>query len=385
MRFLVLSVTSGEGHHAMGKAVCEYLTNEGHETKLIDYLKPNAKFRAYLAHDWYFWTLKHFPGFSRKAYENIQDRDITKVPGKLNAFQYMTGSKKANRYIQDQIAEFKPDMIYCTHVYTAKVMSEFKKEGLYKDIPVFFTVSDYTIHAYTELATGIDYLLTPNDDLNDKLIEMGFKEEQFLPFGITVNHKFSSHKQSKEDTRVSLGLEKDYPTFMIMNGGVGFGETLELVKEISQIKDKFQLIVVNGRNKKMKEEIDEFIATGECCKILNLGFATNVSELMDASDVLIGKIGGVAIAEAFNKGLPIVVSGDAPFQEYDNVVYLGARNAIVHAGNKEKTRETLQEFISKPETLEKMKENVRKIAKPNATKDFVEFMYKLHEGNKVKN
>lgn len=383
MRFLVLSVTSGEGHNAMGKAVMECLKEKGHETMMIDYLRTTAKIRGKLAHEFYFWGLNNFGPTVHKTYDKIMARDVTKRPGKLNTFMFMTGSKKANDNVEKTIKEFKPDMIYCTHVYTAKVMSDFKKEGKYLDIPTFFTVSDYTLHAYTELANGVDYLLTPNNDFNDRLIYMGYKNEQFLPFGITVNTKFSKHALPKDKAREALGLHPDYPTFMIMSGGVGFGDNLSLIQEISKIEsDKFQIIMVNGRNIKMKESIDEFIKTGNCCKCLNLGFATNVSELMDASDVLIGKIGGVAIAEAFNKGLPIIVSGDAPFQEADNVIYLGERGAIINAGCKEKTKEALEDLIAHPEKLTQMQEIVSKIAKPNATSDFVEFMEKLYNSKK---
>ena len=326
MRFLVLSNTAGNGHNAMGNAVIEYLKKDGHETKIVDYLKP-TKIRSKISHEWYFWFLSHFPKLSAKIYNNLLDRDITKDSN--FALKYMTNSKKANQQIIDVINEFQPDVIYCTHIYTAYKISEMKKAGELKKVLTFFIVSDYELIPCMEYTTHIDYIITPTTDVHDKLYKMGFKEEQLLPIGITVNNKFSTHLDTKENTRLSLGLKENLPTFLIMNGGIGFGNTLKLLEEINEIEDKnFQLIIVNGENKKMKDKIDLFLSKNPDLNCLNLGYSTNVDVLMDASDLLIGKIGGVAIAEAFNKELPILVSGNAPFQEWSNVLYLQEKNAI---------------------------------------------------------
>lgn len=383
MRFLVLSVTAGNGHNAMGNAVIDCLKKDGHKTKLVDYLRPSTKVRAKVAHEWYFWTLKTFPHTIDKIYENLLKRDTTKK-SKVNPLTYMTSSKKANRNLEKEITQFNPDFIYCTHLYTAYLISEMKKEGKLKNVRTFFIVSDYELIPYIEYATSIDYILTPTTDLHEKLVNFGFNADKLLPFGITVNTKFSAHKNTKENTRLSLGLNPNTPTFLIMNGGVGFGNTLKLVKEFSKIEDKdFQLIIVNGKNKKMQSKINEYLLEHPNLKCLNLGFASNVDVLMDASDLLIGKIGGVAVAEAFNKELPILVAGNAPFQEWSNVLYLGQKNAILYAKNEEETKELLHDLLLNPEKLEVMKENVKKIAKPNATKDFASFMNSLleKEGN----
>ena len=381
MRFLVLSNTAGNGHHAMGNAVIEQIKEDGHETKIVDYLKP-TKIRSKISHEWYFWFLAHFPKLSARIYDNLLNRDITKE--KNFTLNFMTSSKKANQQIIDVINEFQPDVIYCTHIYTAYIISEMKKKGELKKVLTFFIVSDYELIPCMEFTTHIDYILTPTVDLHEKLLKMGFKEEQLLLNGITVNSKFSIHLDTKENTKISLGLDKDLPTFLIMNGGIGFGNTLELLKEINKIENKnFQLIVVNGENVKMKDKIDSYLLENPNLKCLNLGYSTNVDVLMDACDLLIGKIGGVAIAEAFNKGLPILVSGNAPFQEWSNVLYLGERNAILYAKNNKETKDHIESLVSNPDKINELKENVKRMAMPNATKDFVNFIYSYleKEGN----
>ena len=95
-----------------------------------------------------------------------------------------------------------------------------------------------------------------------------------------------------------------------------FGDNLSLIQNIllSKNRERFQIVLVNGRNEKMKESVDEYIAQENITNIKNIGFAKNVDVIMSASDMLIGKIGGVAIAEAFNKKLPILAAKRQPWQ-----------------------------------------------------------------------
>ena len=376
MKVLVLSVTAGEGHNAMGRAVVNYLKETGHEGKMIDYFKGIDKTRSKFANEIYFWTLKHFPNISHHSYMKIQSRDVTREPSKYNIFSLMLNSKKAIENVKKTIDEYQPDCIFCTHLYTATLMSRFKEQGMYTNIKTFFTVSDYVTHPYTENATHIDYLLTPNHDFDDLLLFMGYKKEQLLPFGIVADMKFS-RPLDKELTREKLGLEKNKTTVLIMNGGQGFGNSLKLIKMLDELEEEFQMILVNGRNKDMQEKVDNYINTKAKHKVLNLGFVKNVDELMSASDVMLGKIGGAGIAEAFNKSLPIICTGLPPFQEYDNLLYLREKNIVIHSENIEQTKRIVKELVSDPKKLDYLKENVKEIARPNATKDLVEFMEKI--------
>ena len=77
-----------------------------------------------------------------------------------------------------------------------------------------------------------------------------------------------------------------------------------------------------------KQKLEKLKKQGKIKKdIYVFGFVNNVDVIMSAADVLIGKIGGVGIAEAFNKHLPIIANKKLPFQEYDNMLYLKERNA----------------------------------------------------------
>ena len=375
MRILVLSVTAGEGHNAMGKALINAAEMRHHDTMMLDYFKDASPLRAAFAQPIYFFFLRHFPRFCRRTYVSLSKRDYHKMPGRLSAFGFMTSSKQCNQRILNTIREFKPDMIYCTHVYAAYMMSYFKANH-YCDLPTFFIVSDYVPHPYTEHCTKIDYLLTPTTELHPLLKEMGYQDSQFLPIGITVDPKFAMH-HDRMRLATSLGIKSNMFTILMISGAVGFGKTISLIDGIIKEGLKVQLIVVNGRNEEAKQRIDEKIQKAGIKNILNYGFVNNVHELMAVSDVMIGKLGGVGITEAFNMGLPVICPMEAPAQEYDNGIYLEKKHCIINAGNNEKALAAIRSLMGNPETLKTMRQNVKAIAKPNAATDLVRFMEEL--------
>ncbi len=380
MRILILSVTAGEGHNAMGKALINAAQAHDHETQMLDYFKDVCPLRAFFAQPFYFFFLQHFPKWCHKTYVKMQNRDVTKFPSKLTAFSYMTSSKKANNRLLKTIQEYQPDMIYCTHVYTANVVAKLKENGYIK-VPTFYIVSDYVTHPYTETAAKIDYILTPCHEVEPTLLKMKFQKTQFLPFGITVDPKFSI-KHDRTRLAQAIGIKPELFTILMISGAVGFGQTIELIENIEKNNLKVQIIVVNGLNKDAKDKINAFIAKNGIKNIINYGYVNNVHELMAVSDVMIGKLGGVGITEAFNMGLPIICPTIAPFQEYDNGVYLEKLGCIINAKNIENTIAAVKLLSNNVDKIKSMKKSVRYIARPNATTDLLNFMEEIYYARK---
>lgn len=377
MKALILTVSAGEGHNAMSRAVTTCLEGRA-EVEVFDLFKgkKKAKLQSKAVNDGYFWFCKVNINMANKFYERLKRRN----PEKRTHTLVQTLVKPAVKYVEEEIQTFKPDVIFCAHTYAGAIMSDMKKAGL--DIPVVSIVSDYDLSPYIECSIYIDYIISPSADFDGQLLEKGFRQEQIRHLGIPVQPKFSEIID-KTEARNALGISRDRFTIMIMNGGVGFGDNLGLVRYIMEAKQDFQLVVVNGRNEKMKEAIDEYIAENNVKNILNLGFANNVDVIMSASDLLIGKIGGVAIAEAFNKQLPILAAEKQPWQEYDNMIYLRERGACRHIGETEEVAGIVDDLIAHPEKIQAMKKNMAEIAKPRASRDIADLLVELgsrHEG-----
>lgn len=364
MKILLLTVSAGEGHNAMSRALELYINSHPDqeiEIKIYDLFKNNSKIKNWIVNDLYFGVCKLNIRFANWFY--AQQKKSKKE--KNTIVHKATNDMK--KHVMEQIDQFQPDAIFCAHTYAGVLMSDFKKEGRY-DMPVISVVSDYDISPYTHCISFIDYMVIPEPSFEQPLIKMGFKKEQIKCLGIPVQTKFSQHKD-KVAARQELGIDSDTFTIMIMNGGFGFGNNALLVRNISKVDKKFQIVVVNGKNETMKEKIEKYISENNVTNIYNLGYATNVDTIMSASDILVGKIGGVAIAEAFNKELPIIASKKLPWQEHDNMIFLKKRNACEYIRYDEHITELITDFIDHPEKLAAMRLEMAKIAKPNATVD----------------
>ena len=68
------------------------------------------------------------------------------------------------------------------------------------------------------------------------------------------------------------------------------GPLLAAVQTLGQLGNSCQLIVVTGKNKTLFEKLSR-LAPGLSCEIKVLGFVDNIHELMQASDLMVGKAG----------------------------------------------------------------------------------------------
>jgi len=101
-----------------------------------------------------------------------------------------------------------------------------------------------------------------------------------------------------------LGLREDLPTAMVLFGGFGSKVMYEITKKIDAAGLPVQLILICGKN--------ETLAARLKAKKWNvgtsvIGFTKEVHKLMRAADFLIGKPGPGSIAEAMQRGLPVLV------------------------------------------------------------------------------
>lgn len=380
MKVLILTVSAGEGHNSMSRAISNYLkdTYNDVEIKQVDLYKDGEKTRKkkranWMVNDGYFTLVKYAIKFANSNFERLKVRNINKKATTLRG----NFIKPAFADIEKVVDEFKPDAVFCAHTFAGIIMTDLRKKGNEnaKKARVVTVVSDYDVAPYTELLTEVDFVVTPSDDFDDVLKAKGFDLKKRITLGIPVQTKFSKHID-KIEARKELGIDEKKKTIMLMSGGVGFGNIAKLVLNLNKCKTDFQIVCVCGRNAKLKKNLEELKAKGKIKKdIYIFGFVNNVDVIMSAADVLIGKIGGVGIAEAYNKHLPIIANKKLPFQEYDNMVYLKARNACEYISKNSEAYKVVDNFFQDEDKLKTMRQQIEVIRRPDASKDIGDLLY----------
>jgi hypothetical protein len=104
--------------------------------------------------------------------------------------------------------------------------------------------------------------------------------------------------------RKELGLQQNLPTGILLFGGFGSKVMYEIAERLETARTAAQLIVICGRNEKLKEK---FLARKWSLPLHILGFTKEVHHLMHAADFLIGKPGPGSVAEAMVRRLPVIL------------------------------------------------------------------------------
>ena len=114
---------------------------------------------------------------------------------------------------------------------------------------------------------------------------------------------------SREQARRELVLPLDKPVVIVSGGGWGVGDLEGAVRACLQLPAAV-VVCLSGRNEPLQTQLSKAFA-GEA-RVRVLGFTTQMSELLAASDALVHSTGGVTCLEALVRGCPIVAYGAPP-------------------------------------------------------------------------
>ena len=376
MKVLILSVTAGQGHNSTAKAIADYFKTVNVESEIYDTYQHISAVLAKTIDKGYNVSINNMSKLYATMYHKWETRKDDKDFDKnspMRAFHSFL-SRKINAYIK----EYCPDTVVCTHPLPGMIMDILKKKNRVS-VPVYCILTDFVFLPYWEEAHNADYIVTATELLNLQAFKKGFKRSQILPFGIPINPKFAKH-DSKQKTRRTIGLDPNKFTILLMGGGVGYGRMYDTLMEIDALNVDCQIIVVCGRNEKAKEKIDAEITRKQ---VLCLGFVDNVDQLMDASDCIITKPGGITTSEALAKNLPIIIINPIPGQEERNTEFLLNNGVAMHVTKTCPLDEVIFQFFFFPEKIENMKKNINLLRRPNSAKDTCEFILNEYK-NKTK-
>lgn len=363
MKILIMSVRAGYGHHSTGKAIIEYLQNAGHECEMLDifdYINPHL---GNSIQDGYLLSTKYLSSYYGRIYGKLTEKDEPYTKHSIAALLSNVVSKKLRQYVY----EFGPDAIIGTHSYAGVVMTILKKNKVIS-CPTIGIVTDFTVHPFWE-STNLDRYVIPDELLSWQMQKKGIDKSKLLPTGIPIRSQFSSRLDKKE-ARKQLGIA-DKKTILLMMGSMGYGDVADSVKNLDSFDADFQVLCVCGSNEKLKAVLENSKYKKE---IHIYGFVNNVDVMMDASDLIISKPGGLTTSEAFAKGLPMITMNPLPGQEDRNTDFLVNCGAVVAVNDRVRLSEALNQIFNCTWRLEHMRESVHHIGKPNATRDLCEFI-----------
>jgi processive 1,2-diacylglycerol beta-glucosyltransferase len=369
LKVLFLSNTAGQGHRSTADAVMNMLLEMGAECRILDsyaYINPvlyQAIAQGYLLATSI--TPTAYGGFYR-LYEK-RDKNDSKY-----SFINVASSIMAIKLKKFFKTEFNPDVIVCTHIFSAQIVNIMKANGQLDAVTIGI-ITDYTIHPFWQDASSIDYFVTASELLTRQAVKKGISEDKLLPLGIPINPKFSS-KIDKLEARRTLGIDPDKFTILLMSGSMGHGNITKVLTNIDNLENDFQVLIVCGNNLHAKRKIEK-LKTKK--KVYSYGYVNNVELMMDAADCIVTKPGGLTSSEALAKNLPIVMINPIPGQEDRNVEFMLNNGLALNVTKTFPVDEAFYQLLIYPEKLKNMTANIKLVGKPNATRDLCNFIMQL--------
>ncbi len=150
------------------------------------------------------------------------------------------------------------------------------------------------------------YLVCATDFAIRQALDMGHRREHvFRTSGMIVRPDFYRPIEiSREHERTRLGLRPDLTTGIVMFGGYGSRQMLQIARRVAAAGLKTQLIFLCGHNRTLQEQL---AAMALPFPFHVEGFTRDIPHFMRLADYFVGKPGPGCISEALVMGLPLIV------------------------------------------------------------------------------
>lgn len=357
---LLLSVSAGNGHVRAAEAICAHarqdFTHLAIRHRDLMRLMPSWFRKIYT--DFYLKLASGLPEAWGWLYRKTDCEPTNSLSGRLRRLIQRLCAQK----LFDEIENFSPDAIICTHFLPAELLAEAAHRGSLR-CPVWVLVTDFDLHQMW-VHQGVDGYFVANEELSYRLQAAGIPDSRIVVTGIPVMPEFASAPK-RALASAALALNPDRTTLLMMGGGAGVGMRITLIKGILELDPSLQLIVITGRNQRLFDELSTLACFYEG-RLVPVGFTDKVPMMMSCADLVITKPGGLSISECLVMGLPMLLVNPIPGQEERNATLLLQEGVAQRADDEATLLYRLRRLLSDKNMLSAMRENIPMLAQPHA-------------------
>lgn len=356
---MIFSGASGAGHISAAEALVSAFQRKGVQARHIE-------------------VLKYTNPLFRKVYSDLYKELCTKQPDVLG-WVYKAMDRpwryQKRRLALDMLSTVsfvkllrseKPDIALCTHFLPAEILVYLKKKKIL-DIPIGIIVTDYDAHAMW-LYRNVNWYFVACEETKAYLSAVGIPPETIYVTGIPIDPIFEQEK-SKRDVRLQFGLDPGMTTILMSAGGFGVGPVESLVQSLQHMKQPVQIVVICGKNASLEKRLIKLQHNRHTVKVI--GFTREMDKWMAASDLIVGKAGGLTSTEALARGLVLVIVSPIPGQEERNSDHFLEEGVAIRCNNLPALAYKIDNLLADRERFSTMQRAVRRLARPRAAAEIV--------------
>ena len=358
MRILIFSATTGTGHNQAANNLKSFLEDEN-VVEVVNLFNVN-KVKKSLTDSFFDKSMLFLTNKTPRIYKSIYNTADLKITKKLIENVFV----RDKRYILNKINEFKPDLVISTHPYSVPlVFSQIKKDN----IPFIQVVTDFKAHNIY-IDNNIDAYIVGGEYTKDSLVKRGIYEDKINILGIPIRKEFyTSNKVISNRIRV-----------LIMGGGLGMESMEESIRILLSEELDIEITVVTGSNEDLKKELEEeyknIISEGS---LKVYGYTTEISNIMDNSDLIVTKPGGLTITECIAKKLPMIIPFYILGQEEENIEFLKRENIANILENVTQLPDAIKELIENKEIYNRYIDNMSNLSNKYSIENIKKLVNKI--------
>ena len=372
-RIIIFYASYGGGHLTAAKSIFEYLTNnyKNIEVELIDCMKYVNITIEKITTAAYREMAKKAPWAWGKIYADSQKGPLAHISSRSNKILAI----KLLRLLKEK----KPELIISTHPFGSQMCCYLKRKGkINSEIATIMT--DFAPHDQWLIGSDYtDYFFVANEKMKNYLVSKEIDKNKVYVTGIPISNKFSQ-EFDKHKIYQQFGLKENLFTILFFGGGafgLGKSKTIEILECFVKNFDNIQMIVISGKNEKMKNEFEKIVTENnrkESIKIFE--YTDKVPELMSISDLVVTKPGGLTTSESLASNLPMIIINPIPGQEEDNAKFLEEKGVAIWIKKDNDPYKIINNLLSNPQLLKNMKKATNLLAKKHSTEDICKTLLK---------
>jgi processive 1,2-diacylglycerol beta-glucosyltransferase len=220
------------------------------------------------------------------------------------------------RRLEPAVQKFSPDVIISTQMVPAAMAAYLKERGK-ASAAMIGVMTDFGVHDFWKQG-GIDRYCVAHESVVANIAEM-FPHAREVATGVPLMPAFA-YPISRAEARRELQLPIDASVVLVLGGGLGLSVDSAAGTLLAR-RSNAHLMVMPGRNAHARESLSALSARHpERLRVCD--WTERMDVYLRASDLVVGKPGGITVAEALACGRPLLATRSLGGQEGFNVDFL---------------------------------------------------------------
>ncbi|UTC42872.1 glycosyltransferase [Treponema sp. OMZ 857] len=250
------------------------------------------------------------------------------------------------------------------------------------NIPLISIVMDpFTAHPSWFYVKDTELIVFSRKLQKEAISHYGFKPERVHQFPIMLSRNFDRRytPDEKITAKKKHGIPLDKKIVLVVGGGEGLKSTLAIVNAFIFQRCPAHLIVICGKNKVLKTQLEILLKTTNISNIQVFGFVSFMPDLINVSDCVITKGGPATVMETLSAGKPLILASYVRGQEFGNMLYVVNNNLGWYIPKPRKIIKKVKEIIADDSVLSSIEQKIDTMHIQNGLEPIADFIYRFPE------